>query len=95
MDAEPNCDAGASGERKAALLFISPPPVCDSGSVPRMGAVPFSPRSGMSESSNEGKKKKNKQEVYRKDRNGFCLYFPNVRAQINQAIQLWSHPPVG
>lgn len=58
MDAEPNCDAGASGERKAALLFISPPPVCDSGSVPRMGAVPFSPRSGMSESSNEEKKTK-------------------------------------
>lgn len=58
MDAEPNCDAGASGERKAALLFISPPPVCDSGSVPRMGAVPFSPHSGMSESSNEEEEKK-------------------------------------
>lgn len=57
MDAEPNCEAGASGERKAALLFISPPPVSDSGSVPRMGAVLFSPRSGMSESSNVEKKK--------------------------------------
>lgn len=52
-----NCDAGAPGERKAALLSISPPPASRSGPVPWMGAVLFSPLSGMSKSSNKEREK--------------------------------------
>lgn len=50
-----NCDAGAPGERKAALLSVPPPPARHSGPFQRLGAVLFPRLSGMSESSNEGK----------------------------------------
>lgn len=45
--------SGAFGERKAPLLFISPPPVLGSGSVPRMDAVLFSSHPAMTESLNK------------------------------------------
>lgn len=63
--------SGAFGERKAPLLFISPPPVLGSGSVPRMDAVLFSSHPAMTESLNkeiragglQEKKKKKKKKV--------------------------------
>lgn len=52
MDIEPNC-LWCFGERKAALLFILPPPVWGSGSVPRMDAVLFCSHSAMTKSLNK------------------------------------------